>query len=448
MKRIEFPRDFLWGAATASYQIEGAWQEDGKGESVWDRFTHTPGKIKTGETGDVACDHFHRFEADVALMRALKLQAYRFSISWPRVLPQGKGGVNPKGLDFYSRLVDALLAAGLTPLVTLYHWDLPQALQDLGGWTRRDIAGWFGDYAGVVARALGDRVKLWATFNEPGIFSVLGYLLGMHAPGLTDAIQYFPVSHHINLAHGQAVRALRAEAGSAQVGTVLQLAPFYPVTDSEADRQAARALDGLMNRWYAEPVLIGRYPQDLLDLLKPLLPIQPGDLEQIYQPLDFAGLNLYTRVFARHDPSVPLLQAMADWNHRVPGAEYTAMGWEVYPQAIYESLLRFQNEWGNPPVYITENGAAYDDRLEGGEVRDPARIEYLKKYLAAVRRAMDQGAKVKGYFVWSFLDNFEWAEGFSKRFGLVYTDYPTQRRVPKHSALWYRQVIEASGYNT
>jgi beta-glucosidase len=447
MKRIEFPRDFLWGAATASYQIEGAWQEDGKGESVWDRFTHTPGKIKTGETGDVACDHFHRFAADVALMRALKLQAYRFSISWPRVLPQGKGAVNPKGLDFYSRLVDALLAAGLTPLVTLYHWDLPQALQDLGGWTRRDIAGWFGDYAGVVARALGDRVKLWATFNEPGIFSVLGYLLGMHAPGLTDAIQYFPVSHHINLAHGQAVRALRAEAGSAQVGTVLQLAPFYPVTDSEADRQAARALDGLMNRWYAEPVLIGRYPQDLLDLLKPLLPIQPGDLEQIYQPLDFAGLNLYTRVFARHDPSVPLLQAMADWNHRVPGAEYTAMGWEVYPQAIYESLLRFKNEWGNPPVYITENGAAYDDRLEAGAVRDPARIEYLKKYLAAVRRAMDQGAKVKGYFVWSFLDNFEWAEGFSKRFGLVYTDYPTQRRVPKHSALWYRQVIEASGYN-
>ena len=446
MSRIEFPRDFLWGAATASYQIEGAWQEDGKGESIWDRFAHTPGKIKTGETGDVACDHYHRFKADVALMRELKLRAYRFSISWPRILPQGKGQVNRAGLDFYSRLVDSLLAAGITPLVTLYHWDLPQALQDLGGWAKRDIAGWFGDYAGAAAKALGDRVKLWATFNEPGIFSVLGYLLGMHAPGLTDPFQYFPVSHHINLAHGQAVRAIRAEAKAPQVGTVLQLAPFYPVTDSEPDRQAARALDGLMNRWYAEPVLIGQYPQDMLDLLKPLLPIQPGDLEQIFQPLDFAGLNIYTRAFARHDPSVPLLQAMADWNHRVPGAEYTAMGWEVYPQVMFETLLRFKNEWGNPTVYITENGAAYDDRLEGGEVRDQARIEYLKKYLAAVRRAMDQGVKLKGYFVWSLLDNFEWAEGTSKRFGLVYTDFPTQRRIPKHSALWYRQMIESSGY--
>ena len=447
MGRIEFPKDFLWGAATASYQIEGAWNEDGKGESIWDRFVRQPGAIKNSDTGEEACDHFHRFQEDVGLMRSLGLKAYRFSVSWPRVLPQGFGQVNSQGLDFYSRLVDSLLAANITPLLTLYHWDLPQALQDQAGWANREIAKWFGDYAAVVARRLGDRVKLWTTMNEPGIFSTLGYLLGQHAPGIKDPLQYFAASHHINLAHGRGVMAIRAEAKAAKIGTVLQLPPIQPSTNSEQDQKAARMIDGLMNRWYAEPVLIGSYPQDLLDLLKTLMPIQEGDLKQIHQPLDFAGLNVYTRVFARHDPSVPLLEATVDWKPQVPGAEYTAMGWEVYPQAISAALLRFKNEWGAPVVYITENGAAYDDQVKNGEVRDLSRIDYFQKYLAEVRRAMDQGVKVKGYFVWTLLDNFEWAEGFSKRFGLVHVDYASQTRTLKQSAHWYRQLIASGGYD-
>lgn len=447
MTRVSFPDDFLWGTATSAYQIEGAWEEDGKGESIWDRFVHTPGKVEHGDTGDVACDHYHRFQEDVALMRELKLKAYSLTISWPRIMPQGRGKVNQKGLDFYSHLVDALLETGITPLVTLYHWDLPQALQEKDGWANRDIAGWFGDYASITARHLGNRVKLWATMNEPQIFSTLGYLLGIHAPGITDPLLYFPASHHINLAHAEGVVAIRAESSSAKVGTVLQLPPIYPRTDSEQDQRAARIIDGLMNRWYAEPVLMGSYPEDTLEILKPLnLPIEEGDLERIHQPLDFVGLNLYTRIFVRHDKNVPMLEAMIDLEHRLPDAQYTTMGWEIYPPAIYESLMRFKNEWGDPPVYVTENGAAFDDEVVNGEVVDQPRIDYLKGYLRELRRAMDEGVKVKGYFLWSFMDNFEWAFGYTKRFGIVHIDFNTQKRTPKKSALWYREMIENKGY--
>lgn len=449
MSRISFPDDFLWGTATSSYQIEGAWNEGGKGESIWDRFAHTPGKIKDGSTGDVACDHVYRFREDVALMSELGLKAYRFSISWPRILPQGKGPVNQEGLDFYSRLTDCLLEKGIRPLVTLYHWDLPQALEDLGGWANRDIASWFSDYAATVAERLGDRVELWATLNEPQVFGMLGYFIGEHAPGLIDPVKYLAVSHNINLAHGAGVTAIRAQSSNARVGTVLQLPPVYPRSDSEEDRKAARIMDGFLNRWYAEPVLLGSYPADVLDLIDPeLSPIRDGDLERIYQPLDFAGLNLYTRLFAYHDPNIPLAEAMVDEEHHIPGATYTSFGWEVFPKAIYESLMRFKNEWGDPPVYITENGMSNEDPIVDGQVNDPERIDYLAAYLAQVRKAMDEGVKVRGYFLWSFMDNFEWAEGYTKQFGIVHVDFSTLVRTPKASARWYRSLIKSGGYDS
>ncbi len=447
MATISFPKDFLWGTATSSYQIEGAVNEGGKGESIWDRFTHIPGKILDGATGDRACDHYHRYKEDVALMKQLKQRAYRFSMAWPRILPAGKGRANREGLNFYSRLVDELLNAGITPMVTLYHWDLPQELEERGGWANRDICGWFADYAYTVVKNLGDRVKLWATLNEPQIFSMLGYLLGVHAPGVADFQNYFPLTHHVNLAHGYGVEAIRSEAPRAEIGTVLQCPPVYPVTDSVKDREAARRLDGLMNRWFAEPVLLGRYPEDILRLLDGVeLNIEDGDMERIHQPLDFVGLNLYTRLFARHDPGAPYLESALAFDHKVPGAEYTAMGWEVYPQSIYESLVRFKEEWGDPVVYVTENGAAFDDVLKDGAVEDHRRIAYLQHYLAEVRRAMDDGVKVKGYFVWTLMDNFEWAEGYTKRFGIVYTDFSTLERTPKASAYWYRDMIKANGF--
>ena len=446
MSKIEFPDDFLWGAATASYQIEGAVKEGGRGESIWDRFSHTPGKIKNGDTGDIACDHFHLYENDVRLMKEIGLQSYRFSISWPRIFPTGKGKVNQAGLDFYSKLVDELINSGIEPLITLYHWDLPQALEDDGGWANPDIVGRFADYAGTVSKHLGDRVKMWTTFNEPGIFGVLGYLIGQHAPGHKDPGKYFKACHHINLAHGEGVIALRSEAKDPKVGTVLQLGPFHPITDSEGDIRAARNLDGLMNRWYAEPVTVGTYPADFLEMVKPLVPIQDGDMEKIHQPLDFIGLNLYTRMFAKHDNNVPLLESAVVEDYRVSGADYTEMGWEIYPPSIYETLMRFKTEWGDPEVYITENGAAFDDHLEDGSVNDQDRIDFYKAYLAEVKHAMDDGIKVKGYFAWSLLDNFEWAHGYKKRFGLIYTDYKTQERTPKASTFWYRDVIRNRGY--
>lgn len=444
---VSYPSDFIFGAATAAYQIEGAHNRDGKGESIWDRFTHTPGKIKDGSTGDVACDHYHRFEKDVALMKELGIQAYRFSVSWPRVLPQGSGNPNTRGLDFYSRLVDALLDAGIIPFVTLYHWDLPQALQEKGGWATRDIAGWFADYANLMARNLADRVRHFITLNEPQIFSTLGHLLGQHAPGIADPAKYFPASHYINLAHGRAVEAIRDESEEAKVGTVLQLPPIHPSTDSEEDHEAARKMDGFLNRWYAEPVLLGRYPADMLDIFSPLnLPIEGGDMEEIARPLDFVGLNLYTRVFACHDPDTPLLSSKVDFLHKEADSRYTDFGWEVFPSAMFEALLRFKEEWGGPPVYITENGSAEADMIVNGVVNDGDRIDYLASYLSEVRRAMDRGVDVKGYFVWTLMDNFEWAEGFTKRFGLCYTDFDDLTRTPKQSAMWYRDVINYRGF--
>ena len=447
MNSIDFPNDFLWGAATASYQIEGACQEDGKSESIWDRFAHTPGKIHDGSHGDVACDHYHLYREDVALMKDINLKAYRFSISWPRILPGGSGKVNQAGIDFYSRLVDELLAADIKPVITLYHWDLPQILEEKGGWANRDIVGRFGEYAGTVAGALGDRVEMWTTFNEPGMFSLLGYLMGIHAPGHQDPVEYFRVTHNINLAHGEGVTLIRSEAKDPRVGTVFQIPPIHPRSDSEKDQEAARIVDALLNRWWIEPVLLGRYPEDLLEILAPLnLSIEKEDLEKIKQPIDFVGMNVYTRMFAFHDENTPLFEASIDFQHRTPGARFTDMGWEVYPEAIYESLIRFKEEWGDPEVYITENGSAEKDQIVDGAVDDQPRIDYLKGYLAQVRRAMDHGVNVKGYFVWSLMDNFEWAEGYSKRFGIIYVDYHSQKRTPKASATWYRNLINSGQF--
>lgn len=434
---IKFPAGFTWGAATASYQIEGAWREDGKGESIWDRFSHTPGKIENGDTGDVAADHYHRWQEDIRLMRELGLQAYRFSISWPRILPQGYGKVEPRGLDFYSRLVDGLLDAGIEPFPTLYHWDLPQALQERGGWTARDTAKAFAEYAQVVARRLGDRVKHWMTLNELWVIAVLGHHHGIHAPGHRDLAETMRVSHHTLLSHGWAVPVLRSESAGSQVGIVLNYNPMHPASERDEDVRAAMLQDGTMIRMYLDPLAGRPYPADVVEAKGlPMDMIEPGDMAAIAHPIDFLGLNNYSRDVIRHDNIFELGVPKDD------GVERTEMGWEVYPEGIYEMLMRVTRNYPFKAIYITENGAAFEDRVSPvGEVDDPRRISYLKRYLAQVARAIGDGAPVKGYFVWSLMDNFEWSLGFSKRFGIVYVDYATQRRIPKSSARWYSQVI-------
>jgi beta-glucosidase len=437
----QFPNGFLWGTATAAYQIEGAHDADGKGPSIWDTFAHTPGKIERGDVGDVACDHYHRYRGDVALMADLGLTAYRFSIGWPRVLPTGTGTANAHGLDFYSRLVDALLERQITPFITLYHWDLPQALQDRGGWGNRDIAAWFGEYAALVGRHLGDRVKHWITFNEPFAFIVIGHVFGIHAPGLTDPALAFQSSHHMNLAHGEAVRALRAAVPGSRVGITQVSMPAYPASDSEADLAATQRYDGFINRWYWEPPLLGRYPADVLERLGPIAPrIESGDLERLSPPIDFFGHNSYSRAVVRDDPDSALVGAV-----QVPTRNpKTAMGWEIYPDHLYDALLRITRDYGAPDIYVTENGAAFADEVVDGRVDDPQRREYLRTHLDACHRAIQDGVKLRGYFCWSLLDNFEWTFGYGKRFGIIYTDYPTQRRIVKASGRFFGEVARAN----
>ena len=435
-----FPTDFLWGAATAAYQIEGAAAEDGRGESIWDRFCATPGKVRNGESGAVACDFYHRYPEDIALMRRLGLDAFRFSIAWPRILPEGRGRVNAAGLDFYDRLVDELLANGIQPFPTLYHWDLPQALEDAGGWPERATAEAFVEYAEVVASRLGDRVKHWITHNEPWVVAWLGHALGVHAPGRTSTQDALSASHHVLLSHGWAVDVLRRESPGSEVGIALALTHTYPASESEGDRQAAWWADGSFNRWYLDPLFGRGYPDDMVEHFAPQgPPVEEGDLEAIAAPLDFLGANYYFRQLVQEDPDGdrPILVRDPDWS-------FTAMGWEVYPDGLHDLLVRLRTDYDPPAIYIFENGAAYDDvRGHDGEVRDPERQAYLDEHLAAVGRAVDDGVPVRGYFVWSLLDNFEWAEGYWKRFGIVYVDFPTLERVPKGSYYWYRDFIAA-----
>ncbi|MFZ5919223.1 MAG: GH1 family beta-glucosidase [Chloroflexota bacterium] len=439
-----FPPGFVWGAATAAYQIEGGVRDAYRGESIWDRFSHTPGKTLQGQTGDVACDHFHRWRQDVALMAELGLQAYRFSIAWPRIQPQGRGTVNQVGLDFYDQLVDGLLRHNIQPFITLYHWDLPQALQDLGGWSNRDLVGYFTDYAVAVARRLADRVRHWITFNEPHVFAFMGHFSGEHAPGLKDLTAALQTAHHTLLAHGEAYRAMRANTPSGtRVGITLDLYHVDAVSDSLADVEAARRYDGHLNRWFLEPLFSGRYPEDMIDLYQGYGP--QGDLDDLGGlpgTVDFLGINNYFRQVVGYRKDPPFDVAI----HQPQGNRYTEMGWEVYPTGLYELLLRVQRDYAPPAVYITENGAAFADVLQpDGVVDDPERIEFLSAYTRAASRALDEGVPLKGYFVWTLMDNFEWALGYSKRFGLVYVDYPTQERIVKRSGHWYREMIAGQG---
>ena len=434
-----FPENFTWGVATASYQIEGAWDEDGKGESIWDRFSHTPGRVTHGDTGDVACDHYHRWREDVGLMKEIGLKAYRFSIAWPRILPAGRGEMNQAGIGFYSQLVDALLEAGIEPWVTLYHWDLPQTLQDEGGWPARMIVDAFVEYADVISRALGDRVKHWITLNEPFVSAVDGYLEGRHAPGIKDPHQALAASHHLLLSHGNSVPVIRQNSPGASVGITLNMGPQMPASPSRADRARAAWLDGFINRWYLDP-LVGRgYPQDVVNGFDAAMDfVHPGDLESIAVPFDFVGVNYYTRSVVRSDV---LSEEENEPVTVLPNDEHTEMGWEVFPEGLYLTLGRLHFDYAFPSIYITENGAAYQDRVVDGKVGDPQRLSYIQRHLQQVHRAIQAGVPVKGYFVWSLMDNFEWAHGYTKRFGLIYVDYETRQRIPKSSAKWYTQVI-------
>lgn len=444
-KFLRFPDNFLWGAATASYQIEGAYNEDGKGESIWDRFCHTPGKVYKGDKGDVACDHYHRYKEDVENIKKLGLKAYRFSISWPRVIPKGKGAINEAGLDFYDRLVDELLKAGIEPFVTLYHWDLPQALQKEGGWTKRDIAGYFADYAAIVAHRLGDRVHHWITHNEPWVTSFLGYSLGMFAPGIKNFATAIQVSHHLLLSHGRAVEVLKSLGDEkTTVGITLNLSPAHPASQKDEDIKAAKRHDGSLNRWFLDPIFKGAYPLDMLKYYKDKAPqVFPGDMSIISRRIDFFGLNYYARSIVKADPDEKPLELSF---LKPEGAEYTDMEWEVYPKGIYEILRRVQDDYNPQVIYITESGAALPDKLdEEGKVEDPRRINYLKGHFSFAHKAIEEGIRLRGYFVWSLMDNFEWAHGYSKRFGLIYVDYPTQKRIFKKSAHWFKKVIENNG---
>ncbi len=440
---MAFPHDFYWGAATASYQVEGAVREDGRGECIWHRFAHTPGKTHNGEHGDVACDHYHRYAEDVRLMQQLGLNAYRFSIAWARVLPQGTGADNPAGIAFYDRLIDTLLAAGIQPFITLYHWDLPQALQDRGGWANPDSVGWFVDYAERMTRLYGDRVKHWITHNEPWVVSMLGNFTGTKAPGIAHLPTALKVAHHLFLAHGAAVPVIQRNVAGGQAGITLDIHMYQPATDRPEDIAAARREDGYHVRWYTDPVLKGEYPADMVEVYGSALDgIDLSAVKAAAAPLDFVGVNYYMRFLIAHNPQgvAPLY---VDYL-RSPGAEYTEMGWEVYPQGLTDNLLRLTRDYNVPAIYITENGAAFPDPApQNGIVNDPRRVAYLEAHVDAVAQAMQQGAPVKGYFVWSLLDNYEWELGYDKRFGIVHIDFATQQRTLKASAKRYAELIQA-----
>jgi beta-glucosidase len=439
---LGFPQGFTWGVATSAYQIEGAVREDGRGPSIWDTFSHTHGKIADGSTGDVACDHYHRFATDLDLMKSLGIRSYRFSIAWPRVLPQGRGTVNQKGLDFYKQLVDGLHQRGIAPMATLFHWDLPQALQDKGGWENRDCASWFAEYASVVFKALGDAVPTWLTINEPKSIVQHGYQSGGLAPGKRDPVAAAVAQHHLALAHGRAVQAYRASGQSGRIGPALNLAPAYVGDGGTGARTAATLADGIENRAYLDPILLGSYPADVLASLAPNVraaarkAMRAGDFAITSSKVDLLGVNYYSPVYVDAKGSYVTVKPTS------------VAGWEqIYPDALTDLLTRIKRDYGNIPVTITENGVPdpSDVPVKGNSVADPARIDYLRSHLVAAHHALEAGVQVEGYHVWSLLDNFEWAQGYTQRWGIVYVDFPSQRRIPKNSALWYRDVIARNG---
>ncbi len=454
MPVLSFPERFLWGAATSSYQIEGAVDADGRSESIWDRFAAKPGAIEDGSDGRVACDHFHRWPEDVALMKGLGLHSYRFSVAWPRIVPGGTGAVNQAGLDFYDRLVDGLLAAGIDPCVTLYHWDMPQVLEDLGGWPRRQTADAFVHYASAVAERLGDRVKFWITHNEPWCAAILGYLEGIHAPGRKDKPAALAAAHHMLLSHGMAVPVIRAASPGAKVGITLNLVDAQPASPSDADMDACRHFDGSFNRWFLDPLYVGSYPEDIvkdcvergeLPADNPLPFVLDGDMEIMGVPTDFLGINYYSRGVLRSD-AVSEEDNLPRVIPEAPEETKTDIGWEVYPDGLYNLLARVHETYAPGPLYVTENGAAYHTAPdEDGRIRDTRRIEYVHGHLVAAHRAIEDGIPLAGYFLWSLMDNYEWSFGYNQRFGIVWVDYETLERTPKDSALWYRDVIARNG---
>ncbi len=441
-KRKDFPPAFQWGVATSAYQIEGAATLDGRGPSIWDEFSHTPSLVLGGDTGDVACDHYHRYREDIAIMAEMGVTHYRFSISWPRVLPTGaRSAMNAKGLGFYDRLVDALVEHGITPTVTLYHWDLPAALQSAGGWLNAVTTDRFAEYAELMVAVLGDRVKQWITHNEPWCTAFLGHVTGEHAPGIRDQAAGAQAAHHLLVSHGKAVTAMRAARGDVQVGITLNLHSVYPESDHPDSLRAAAWLDAFTNRWFLDPLLRGRYPEPLDGWLGAVSEVNPRDFDLIAVPIDFLGVNYYTAQVV-----APATDAAASWPVQVVTAtdRVTAIGWPVMPQGLTDLLLRIHRDYGPLPTIVTENGAAYADQLVDGMVQDPERIQFLAEHIEAVRQALALGADVRGYYVWSLLDNFEWAYGYLQRFGLVYVDFATQTRIPKASARWYQRFLAST----
>lgn len=443
--KLTFPGHFLWGAATASYQIEGGWNEDGKGPSIWDTFTHQPGRIFENQTGDTACDHYHLCQNDIALMKQLGLTSYRFSTAWSRVLPEGIGKVNQKGLDFYDFIVDELLRNNIEPFLTLYHWDLPQALQDKGGWANRDITNWFVEYASVIVERLSDRVKYWATLNEPMVVVGAGHLYGQHAPGIQDLSATLATAHHLLLAHGKAVEMIRKNAKSKpEVGIVLSLSAIQPATDKQEDKLAAKKADSFLNQTMLEPIFHANYPDELTSQLGSLFPtIEPDDMKIISTPLDFLGINYYTRNVVKYNPDVPLLE----FSEIKPNGNPYSQMWEVYPEGLLEVIERVWTEYKPGKIFITENGICVADAPDFDDrIRDPRRIQYIQDHLIQVWKAIEKKIPVDGYFVWSLMDNFEWAYGYNYRFGIVHVNFNNQKRFIKDSGYWYQKTIRENGF--
>jgi beta-glucosidase len=443
MADYRFPDGFLWGCATASYQIEGSPLADGAGESIWHRFSHDSGMVMNGDTGDVACDHYRRYKDDVALMRRLGLNAYRFSIAWPRIFPEGRGKANQAGVDFYSALVDELLAANIMPCLTLYHWDLPQAIEEVGGWRNPDTALWFRDYAALMFDRLGDRVKFWITLNEPWVISFIGHCLGVHAPGVRDVDDMLTVGHTLLHAHGHAVKAFRESGCDGKIGITVDLESAMPATDSAEDKAAAERYAAFKNRWFLDPIFFGTYPEEMYEAFSSMPQLEPDSAKLIRQPIDFVGVNNYTRTVWEHDERC-FLQAQ----HVMPAGKYTEMEWEVYPDGLYDLLRWLDKRYGRLTLYITENGAAFPDtvRPDGG-IADEDRVDYLRGYLKACHRAIADGVQLRGYFLWTLMDNFEWGFGYSKRFGIVRVDFDTQKRTIKKSGRWYANAIGENGFS-
>ena len=443
MTLLTFPKDFVWGTATASYQIEGYPLADGAGPSIWHRFSHTPGNIRGGHNADLACEHYRRYPEDIALMKSLGIQGYRMSAAWPRVLPEGMGRINEAGLDFYDRLIDALLKADITPYVTLYHWDLPSDLQDMGGWANPAIADWFTEYASVMFERLGDRVKNWITLNEPSVVMDRGHVFGQHAPGMRDIWAALRVAHNQLVAHGRAVRAFRASGADGEIGIALNLHPQHAATDSEEDRICAIRTDAYYNRLFMDPIFKGEYPAEALDWFGEAWPnIGPGDLDEISTHIDFLGVNYYFPQVVAHRAGQGALHSEVV---RQP-APHTDLGWQISPEGLYDALRSVQTEYGNPKMFITENGAAFDDHPDSdGVVADDARLDYIRVHLAAAHRAISDGANLQGYFLWTLMDNFEWAYGYDVRFGITNVDYTTQKRTVKRSGQWYAGAISRNG---